>query len=77
MSGYIVSYQARIQGVGAGASAHLWDGEAPFKIHHSIAFKHQFITGRPPLREILYPSLSARGLNGEVGGEGEKGNYRE
>ena len=41
--------QVRIQGVGAGAAAdvHPWDGAAPFKMHHSIAFKHQYITGRP------------------------------
>ena len=27
-------------------------------MHYSIAFKHQSITGRPPLGEILYPPLS-------------------
>ena len=43
--------QARIQTVGAGAGAHPWDGETPFEIHYSKAFKHQFITGRPPLGE--------------------------
>ena len=48
-------HQARIQGVGAGAGAHPWDGDSPY---HSIAFKHQFITGRPPLGEILYPPLT-------------------
>ena len=41
--------QARIQGVGAGAGAHPWSGVSPFKMHYSIAFKYQFITGRPPL----------------------------
>ena len=49
--------QARIQGVGAGAGAHPWDGDSPLKIYRSIAFKHQFITERPPLGEILYPPL--------------------
>ena len=49
--------QARIQVVGAGAGAYPWDGAATFKIHHAIAFKDQFITGRPPLGEILYPPL--------------------
>ena len=49
--------QARIQGMGAGAGAHPWDGDSPLKIYHSIAFKHQFITRRPPLGEILYPPL--------------------
>ena len=35
-------------GGGAGAGAHPWDGPTPLKIHwHSIAFKHQSITGRP------------------------------
>ena len=29
--------------------AHPWGGVSPFKIHYSIAFKHQSITGRPPL----------------------------
>ena len=51
--------QARIQGVGAGARAHPWGGVSPFKMHYSIAFKHQFIIGRPPLGEILYPTLGA------------------
>ena len=51
--------QARIQGVGVGARAHLWGGVSPFKMHYSIAFKHQFIIGRPPLGEILYPPLGA------------------
>ena len=50
-------HQARIQGVGAGARAHPWGGVSPFKMHYSTAFKHQFITGRPPLGEILYPPL--------------------
>ena len=49
--------QARIQGVGAGARAHPWGGVSPFKMHYSIAFKYQSITGRPPLGEILYPPL--------------------
>ena len=29
----------------------------PFKMHYFIALKHQSITGRPPLGEILYPPL--------------------
>ena len=45
--------------MGAGAGAHPWDGDSPLKIHHSIEFKHQFISGRPPLGEILYPPLIA------------------
>ena len=49
--------QARIQGVGAGARTHPWGGVSPFKMHYSIAFKHQFIIGRPLLGEILYPPL--------------------
>ena len=48
---------ARIQEVGAGALAHPWGGVSPFEMHYSIAFKHQFLTGRPPLGEILYPPL--------------------
>ena len=52
-------FQARIQGVGAGARAHPWGGVSPFKMHYSIAFKHQFIIGRPPLGEILYPRLTS------------------
>ena len=52
-----IGFQARIQGVGAGARAHPWDGVSPFKMHYSIAFKHHSITGRPPLGEILYPPL--------------------
>ena len=52
-----VNNQARIQGVGAGAGAHPWNGVSPFKIHHTMAFGHQFIIGRPPLGEILYPPL--------------------
>ena len=39
------------------ALGHPWRGAAPFKMHHSITFKHQFITGRPPLGNILYPPL--------------------
>ena len=35
--------QVRIQGVGTRAGTHPWDGETPFKIHHSIAFKHRSI----------------------------------
>ena len=50
-------FRVRIQGVGAGARAHPWGGVSPFKMHYSIAFKHQFIIGRPPLGEILYPPL--------------------
>ena len=46
--------------MGAGARAHPWDGVSPFKMHYSIAFKHQSITGRPPLGEILYPPLIVR-----------------
>ena len=42
-----------MQGVGA----YPWDEDAPFNIHHSIAFKHLSITGRPPLGEILHPPL--------------------
>ena len=33
--------QARIQGVGAGARAHPWDGVSQCKTHYSIAFEHQ------------------------------------
>ena len=51
------SLQARIQGVGAGAGAHPWDGVSPFKMHYSAAFKHQFITGHPLLGELLHPPL--------------------
>ena len=51
------SSQAPIQGVGAGARAHPWEGVSPFKMLYSIAFKHQSIIGRPPLGEILYPPL--------------------
>ena len=40
-------YQARIQGVGAGARAHPWGRVSPFRMHYSIAFKHQHITGGP------------------------------
>ena len=54
----VLKHQARIQGVGAGARAHPWEWVSPFKMHYSIAFKHQSITGRPPLGEILYPPLS-------------------
>ena len=31
--GWYLCYQARIQGVGAGAGAHPWDGVSPFKIN--------------------------------------------
>ena len=53
----IVHYgeQARIQGVGAGARAHPWDGVSPFKMHYSVACKNQSITGGPLLGEVLYP----------------------
>ena len=59
ISGTVIgtSNQARIQGVGARAGAHPWDGVTPLKIRYSIAFKHQSVTGRPPLGEILYPPL--------------------
>ena len=53
--------QARIQGVGAigwAVGTYPWDGISPFKIHYSIAFKHQFVTWRPALEEILYPPLT-------------------
>ena len=40
-----------------GRAPHPWGGVLPFKMHYSIAFKHQSITGRPPLGEILYPPL--------------------
>ena len=33
------------------------NGVSPLKIRYSIAFKHQSVTGRPPLGEILYPPL--------------------
>ena len=46
-------------GVDAGAGGYTWNGKAPLKIHHSIAFKHQSIIGRPPLGQILYPPLVA------------------
>ena len=51
--------QARIQEVGAGAHAHPWDGDSPFKfkMHYSITFEYQSITGPPPLGKILYPPL--------------------
>ena len=51
--------QARIQGVGAGARANPWGGVSPFEMHYSIAFKHQFITVRPPLGEILSVQFSS------------------
>ena len=54
---YCSVQQARIQGVGAGARAHPWGAVSPLKMNYSIAFKHQSITGRPPLGEILYPPL--------------------
>ena len=41
--------------MGAGAGVHPRDGKAPFKIHHLIAFKHQFNTGHPP--PAAYPRL--------------------
>ena len=44
-------------GVGDGAGAHPWGRVSPCKIYFSIAFKHQSITGRRPLGEILYPHL--------------------
>ena len=56
-------FQARIQGVGAGARAHPRDEVSPFKMHYSIAFKRQSITGRPPLGEILYPPLASKNLH--------------
>ena len=43
--------------MGAGARAHPWGGFSLFKMHYSISFQHQSITGRPPLGEILYPPL--------------------
>ena len=49
--------QARIQGVGAGARANPWGWVSPYKMHYTIAFKHQTIIGRSPLGEILYPRL--------------------
>ena len=55
--GSVDGKQARIQGVGAGARAHPWGGVSPFKMHYSVAFKNQSITGHPPLGEILYPPL--------------------
>ena len=45
--------------MGAGERAHPWGRVSPFKMHYLIAFKHQFIIGRPPLGEILYPPLIA------------------
>ena len=57
-----IRWQARIQGVGAGARAHPRGGVSPFKMQYSIAFKHQSITGRPPLGEILYPPLDGDDL---------------
>ena len=64
--------QARIQGVGAGAGAHPWSGVSSFKMHYSTSFKYQFITGRPPLGEILYPPLNAlvRSLTKSLGKNG-------
>ena len=44
--------------MGAGAGAHPWYGVSLCKIHYSIAFKHQSVTGRPPLGEILYLPLT-------------------
>ena len=43
--------------MGARADAHPWGEVSSFKMHYSKAFKRQFITGRPPLGEILYPPL--------------------
>ena len=57
MSTYVNLPQARIQGVGAEAGAHPWDGASPFKMNTSIAFKQHSATGHPPLGEILYPPL--------------------
>ena len=48
--------------MGAGARAHPWGGVSPSKMHYSISFKHQFIIGRPPLGEILYPPLQVMGI---------------
>ena len=45
--------------LGAEVGTHPWDGPAPFKIHHSMTFNHQSITGRPPLGGILYPPLTS------------------
>ena len=53
-------------GGGAGARAHPWEGGTPFKIHNSIAFIHQSITGRHPLGEILYPSQVRKKSSGSV-----------
>ena len=36
-------------GVGARAGAHRWGGVSPFKMRYSVAFKHYFISGGPPL----------------------------
>ena len=49
-----------------GQQAHPWGGVSPFKMHYSIAFKHQFIIGRPPLGEILYPPLGGGGGGGNL-----------
>ena len=62
--------QARIQGVGARAGAHPWDGDSPFEIHWSIAFKHQSIIGRPPLGEILRPPLVITSITSQMGHHG-------
>ena len=69
--------QARIQGVGAGAGAHPWSGVSPFKMHYSIAFKYQFITGRPPLGEILYPPLICKNIVDKPGVKMKKKNIDE
>ena len=55
----MVSESSGRPGADPGLGIHPWEGEARFKIHHSIAFKHQFITGRPLLGKILYPPLEA------------------
>ena len=44
--------------MGARAGAHPWDGFLSFKMHYSTVFKHQLVTGRPLLGEILYPPLA-------------------
>ena len=46
---------------GADLGGGRWGGVSPFKMHYSIAFKYQSITGRPPLGEILYPPLAGDG----------------
>ena len=49
-----------------GARAHPWDGVSPFKIHYSITFKHQSITGRPPYpceKSCILPWLGPLGTD--------------